>query len=124
VEVIVVRLFGSRSKRGRTSRSGPSREVRRDNAEYLTAWAAVRKGVEAFVEPETLVTHTTVVFVAHDGEWTRRRIGRPGDAEDLGRKLDIPVYDIAKVGYPPRMRAYNARHKKLRERVARRQDYG
>ena len=35
-------------------------------------------GVEAFVEPKTTVTDLTVVLVAGDGEWTRRRAG--GDA--------------------------------------------
>ena len=31
-------------------------------------------GVEAYVEPKTTVTDVTVVLVAADGEWTRRRI--------------------------------------------------
>ena len=31
-------------------------------------------GVEAYVEPKTTVTDVTVVLVADDGEWTRRRV--------------------------------------------------
>jgi hypothetical protein len=54
-----------------------------------------------------MVTETTVVLVAHDGEWTRRRITER-DARDLGKRLSIPVYDVALVGYPARMRAYTA----------------
>jgi hypothetical protein len=54
------------------------------------------------------VTETTVVLVAHDGEWTRRRITESG-ARDLGKRLGIPMYDVKKVGYPKRMRAYTAR---------------
>lgn len=84
---------------------------RRASIEYLGAWTAQRRGVEAYVEPETMMTETTVVLVAHDGEWTRRRLGRESEVHDLGKRLNIPVYDIAKVGYPPRMRAYNARQK-------------
>jgi hypothetical protein len=88
----------------------------KDNA-YLRAWADARRGVEAFVEPKTMVTETTVVLVAHDGEWTRRRITER-DARELGKRLSIPVYDVALVGYPARMRAYTAelsRRQKLDE---------
>ena len=39
-----------------------------------------RRGVEGFVEPRTAVTDVTLLLVAHDGEWTRRRVpvGRVG----------------------------------------------
>lgn len=122
VEVMAVRLFGSRSRRGRKERGGAaqghSQQERKRGIEYLKGWAAERRGVEAYVEPETMMTETTVVFVAHDGEWTRRRVGRPDEAHDLGKRLNIPVYDIAKVGYPPRMRAYNARRRDARSATA------
>jgi hypothetical protein len=72
--------------------------------------------VEAYVEPRTTVTDITVVLVAHDGEWTRRRVGSGADAQRLGRRLGIPVYDVAKIGYPQRMRDYTARQRILRER--------
>jgi hypothetical protein len=65
--------------------------------------------VEAFVEPKTTVTESTVVLVAFDGEWTRRRVSGPAAAYALGRRLGIPVYDVALVGYPRRMREYTAR---------------
>lgn len=78
------------------------------NSAYLDSWAARRHGVEAFVEPRTRVTDTTVVLVAHDGEWTRRRISETG-ARQLGKRLGIPVYDVGRVGYPRRMREYTAR---------------
>ena len=38
-------------------------------------------GVEAYVEPRTTVTDTTILLVAHDGEWTRRRVDGPRGAE-------------------------------------------
>lgn len=60
------------------------------------------------MEPRTTVTETTVVLVAHDGEWTRRRITEAG-ARDLGKRLGMPIYDVRKVGYPRRMREYTAR---------------
>ncbi|HWC84110.1 MAG TPA: oxidoreductase [Pseudonocardiaceae bacterium] len=87
----------------------------RDTA-YLEAWVAAHRGVEAYVEPQTMMTETTVVLIAHDGEWTRRRISAPAVAYRLGRKLGIPVYDIQLVGYPQRMRDHNARQKILQRR--------
>ncbi len=44
-------------------------------------------------------------------EWTRRRVGSPKVARRLAHELEIPVYDVQIVGYPDRMRAYNARLK-------------
>jgi hypothetical protein len=99
-------LFDSvRRRRRRASAVRPPDP--KDNA-YLRAWAQQRRGVEAYVEPRTTVTETTVVLVAHDGEWTRRRFTER-DARELGRRLSIPVYDVGLVGYPQRMRDYTAR---------------
>ena len=58
--------------RGR-KRPGALRRSGADDEAHLRAWAAAHEGVEAFVEPQTTVTDTTVVLVAKDGEWTRRR---------------------------------------------------
>ena len=85
---------------------------------YLYDWAGVRRGVEGFVEPVTAVTGLTVVLVAGDGEWTRRRIGR-ADVARLARRLRIPVYDVQKVGYPQRMRDHDARRRIERKRALR-----
>ncbi|HVU73095.1 MAG TPA: oxidoreductase [Mycobacteriales bacterium] len=75
---------------------------------HLEAFATSRRGVEIYVEPKTTVTEATVVLVAHDGEWTRRRINEPRDAAELGARLGVPVYDVHATGYPPRMRAWTA----------------
>ena len=65
---------------------------------YLQQWVAEHTGVEAFVEPRTTVTDVTVVLVAADGEWTRRRAGGDAGARRLSERLRIPVYDVQKVG--------------------------
>ncbi len=83
--------------------------------EHLAAFAASRRGVEGFVEPETPTTPTTLVLVAGDGEWTRRRTGTAGEAFALGARLGLPVYDVAAVGYPARMREWTARRRKAGE---------
>jgi hypothetical protein len=40
-------------------------------------------------------------------------------ASRLHERLHIPVYDVQKVGYPQRMRDYDARRRIERERAAR-----
>ena len=86
---------------------------------YLLQWAAQRSGIEAFVEPQTRVTPLTIVVVAADGEWTRRPAGGPTGARNLGKRLGIPVYDVHKVGYPQRMRDFDARRRIERRRAQR-----
>jgi hypothetical protein len=92
----------------------PAADVR-----YLQQWVSDHTGVEAFVEPRTTVTDLTVVLVAADGEWTRRRAGGEAGARRLGERLGIPVYDVQKVGYPQRMRDHDARRRIERERALR-----
>ena len=111
-------IFGifRRQRRG----GGP----RRGDATHLESWAATHHGVEAYVEPRTMVTDTTVVLIAHDGEWTRRRIADPAAARALGRRLGIPVYDVALVGYPQRMRDYTRRQTIIERRRQAARDQG
>ncbi|MBN3509041.1 oxidoreductase [Mycolicibacterium septicum] len=90
-----------------------------EDLRYLQRWVAERVGVEAFVEPRTTVTEVTVVLVAADGEWTRRRAGGEAGARRLSDRLQIPVYDVQKVGYPQRMRDHDARRRIERERAVR-----
>jgi hypothetical protein len=78
---------------------------------HLEQFVATRRGVEGYVEPRTAVTETTILLVAADGEWTRRRIAGPDVARKLSRDLSIPVYDAQVTGYPQRMRDWSARQK-------------
>ena len=63
-----------------------------------------------------MVTETTMLLVAEDGEWTRRRVGGPSAARKLARSMGIPIYDVQLLGYPRRMRDYDARQRVLRDR--------
>jgi hypothetical protein len=85
------------------------RDATKADMQQLREFTASRKGVEAFVEPKTSVTQTTMLLVAADGEWTRRRVDSPEAAAALAKKLEIPCYDANRVGYPQRMRDYNVR---------------
>jgi hypothetical protein len=99
-----------RFRGGRRGGSGMDTDADVDRR-YLQDWARAHTGVEAFVEPRTSVTDVTVVLVAGDGEWTRRRAGGESGARQLGEQLHIPVYDVQRVGYPQRMRDYEARRR-------------
>jgi len=65
-----------RRSRGRKV-AAMDREATSEDLDALREFARSRVGVEFFVEPETMVTDTTAVAVAADGEWTRRRVGSP-----------------------------------------------
>jgi hypothetical protein len=80
--------------------------------EHLEQFVHTRRGVEAYLEPRTTVTETTILLIASDGEWTRRRIDGPEGARRFAHRLAIPIYDVALMGYPKRMRDYNERRKK------------
>jgi hypothetical protein len=103
-------LFGRRRAAGPAS---GSRAGRREEAEavrrHLEDFVRTRVGVEAFLEPRTSVTPPTVLLVASDGEWTRRRVEDPAVVRRLVDALALPVYDVQLVGYPQRMRAFNER---------------
>lgn len=99
-------------RRGKSVGGSGDRPANRADVEHLEQFVRTRRGVEAFIEPRTTVTETTIVLIAHDGEWTRRRIDGPEGARRFGNRLGIPVYDVALVGYPKRMREYNERRKR------------
>ena len=98
-----MRLF-RRSPRVAAERAQADEDVR-----HLSEFATTRRGVEAFVEPPTAVTTTTVVFVDATGEWTRRRVPDARAAHSLANRLGVPSYDASVVGYPRRMREWTAR---------------
>lgn len=77
--------------------------------EWVTSHGAIQGGVEAYVEPRTSVSPTTMVLVAGDGEFIRRPVGSPQAAAKFARDVGIPVYDTNRIGLPQRMRDYALR---------------
>ena len=94
-------LFGRRSARASASQ---------DEA-HLLEFIRTRRGVEGFVEPPTVISGITLLLVAHDGEWTRRRVPSVQWAHRFANKHGVPSYDAAVVGVPQKMRDWNARNK-------------
>ncbi len=95
----------------RRRRPGTMRRADSPDIAHLDEFARTRSGVEGFVEPRTAVSDVTLLLVAVDGEWTRRRVPSVEWAHDFANNHGIPSYDAAVVGYPQRMRDYNSRRK-------------
>ena len=108
---------GSRPKMRRPARDAArtgSTQVRasdRADEKYLQEFVTSRRGVEGFVEPRTAVSDVTLLLVAHDGEWTRRRVPSVEWAHKFCNNHQVPSYDAAVVGIPQRMRDYIRRQK-------------
>ncbi|MEV1290401.1 hypothetical protein [Micromonospora sp. NPDC049679] len=99
-------------RRRQSGGASGGRLANRADLDHLEEFVRSRRGVEAFIEPRTTVTETTVMLIAHDGEWTRRRIDSPEGARRFAHKMAIPIYDVRLVGYPQRMRDFNERRKR------------
>ncbi|KQT94394.1 hypothetical protein ASG49_05805 [Marmoricola sp. Leaf446] len=112
-----------RFRRGRRRVSGDGPVVRASDAadeQHLREFIAARRGVEGFVEPRTTVTDVTLLLVAHDGEWTRRRVPSVRWAHDFCNRHGVPSYDAGLVGIPQRMREWNHRQSQARKDLLRR----
>ncbi|WP_340538194.1 hypothetical protein [Nocardioides sp. GXZ039] len=104
----------SRPTGGERTGSTTVRASGRVDEQHLRDFVTSRRGVEGFVEPRTAVSEVTLLLVAHDGEWTRRRVPSVKWAHDFANKHQVPSYDAAVVGIPQRMREYNSRMKAQR----------
>ncbi|HLR85098.1 MAG TPA: hypothetical protein VK059_09105 [Nocardioidaceae bacterium] len=103
--------FRRKRKKTASGAAVSDRDSSKVDREHLTDFVQTRTGVEGFVEPPTTVTQTTLLLVAKDGEWTRRRVPSAEWAHKFANDLQVPSYDAAVVGYPQRMREYNHRKK-------------
>ncbi|MFW2514466.1 oxidoreductase [Demequina sp. SO4-13] len=106
------RIFGS--KQTDTAAGTASKEARAETVAHLKSFVGQHEGCEAFIEPPTRVTQTTMVVVADTGQWTRRRIPDTETARKVAKQLGIPAFDVNLSGYPSRMREWNERERKGR----------
>ena len=83
--------------------AGPT-EYRDEMAE----WISVHEGVEAYVEPKTVMHHLSVVLVDGRGEGKRFDLKEDTYLRELARERGIRVLDASRVGYPERMRRFRA----------------
>lgn len=102
-------LFTRRSARAaEPSGRASAADRRRETQEHLAEFTRTRVSVEAYIEPPTIDQPTTILLIAADGEWTRRRVPDAAAARKLATELGIPVYDVNFTGYPQRMRDWTS----------------
>lgn len=86
------------------STAGPTSEAVKE----LQGFIRSRDGVEGYLEPKTAIYSTTLLLVAGDGEYIRRPVRDRDQAASVCKKHGTPLYEAQKVGYPKRMRDYDA----------------
>jgi hypothetical protein len=62
------------------------------------------QGVEAYVEPKTVISPLSVVLVDGAGEWRRFELAEDLYLRRLASERGLPIFDASRTGYPPRMR--------------------
>ncbi|WP_234988020.1 oxidoreductase [Demequina sp. NBRC 110056] len=107
------KMFGSKGAES-SSNGAASKEARSETITHLKEFVRGHQGCEAFIEPPTRVTQTTMVIVADTGEWTRRRVPDPATARKVAKQLGVPAFDVNLSGYPSRMREWNEKQRKQR----------
>jgi hypothetical protein len=119
-----VKLFGrgrgDRYKRpsGDAARTGSTRVRASSNQDEndLEEFVTTREGVEGYVEPRTAVNDVTLLLVAWDGEYRRRRVPSSDWAYKFCQRRGIRAYEAGVVGIPQHMRDYIKRQKLRQER--------
>jgi len=84
-------------------------KFKRGDLKTLQEFAQTHPGVEAFLEPKTTTMALSLLLVARGGEWARSPVADRGQASSFCKKLGLPFYDAAIVGYPERMRGYKGK---------------
>jgi hypothetical protein len=114
-----MKLFGrGRSARfrrpsGDAARTGSTRVIAstNDDERHLSEFVTSREGVEGWVEPRTSMSDVTLLLVAWDGEYTRRRVPSTDWAYKFCQRHGIKAYEAGVVSIPQRMREYIKRQK-------------
>ncbi len=75
-----------------------------EDRKAILNFLASHTGVEAYVEPKTVMHPLSVVLVDGEGEWKRFELADDAFVKDLAKSRGVPVFDAARTGYPPRMR--------------------
>jgi hypothetical protein len=75
-----------------------------EHREKILAFLDAHRGVEAYVEPKTVMHPLSVLLVDADGEAKRFELREDALLRELAKTRALPVFDATRVGYPERMR--------------------
>lgn len=105
-------LFSWMSRSKSAPAAPAAKDAKAETIQHFKDFLATHRGCEAYIEPPTRVTQTTMVIVADSGEWTRRRVPDEATGRKLAKQFAIPAFDVNLSGYPSRMREWNEKHRK------------
>jgi hypothetical protein len=74
-----------------------------EDREGILAFVTSRQGVEAYVEPRTVIHPLSVVLIAEDGEWKRFELRDDAYLRELVKERGLRVLDATRFGYAERM---------------------
>jgi hypothetical protein len=75
-----------------------------ERRDEIVEFLDTHEGVEAYVEPKTIMSPKSVVLVDPVGEWRRFELKEDAYLRRLSGERILPIFDAALTGYPPRMR--------------------
>ena len=75
-----------------------------ERRDEIVGFLDTHEGVEAYVEPKTVMSPKSVVLVDAVGEWRRFELKEDAHLRRLSGERVLPIFDAALTGYPPRMR--------------------
>jgi hypothetical protein len=94
--------FEARSDQAKRRLKGVTGPVER--RDEIVEFLDTHEGVEAYVEPKTVVSPKSVVLIDVAGEWRRFELKEDAYLRRLSAERVLPIFDAALTGYPPRMR--------------------
>jgi hypothetical protein len=94
--------FEARSDQAKRRLKGVAGPVER--RDEIVEFLDTHEGVEAYVEPKTVVSPKSVVLIDVAGEWRRFELKEDAYLRRLFADRVLPIFDAALTGYPPRMR--------------------
>ncbi len=94
--------FEARSDQAKRRLKGVAGPIERRGE--IVEFLDTHEGVEAYVEPKTVVSPKSVVLIDGAGEWRRFELKEDAYLRRLSADRAVPIFDAARTGYPPRMR--------------------
>lgn len=107
-------LFSRSPRPSESAAPQGGKDAKRETVDHLQAFVASHPGCEAYIEPPTRVTQTTMIIVAGTGEFTRRKVPDAEAGAKLAKQLGILAFDVNLSGYPSRMRTWVEQQRKAR----------
>jgi len=77
-----------------------------EDRDGILEFVETRTGVQAWVEPRTVMHPLSAVLVARDGESKRFELRDDAYLRELARERGLAIHDAMRVPYPERMRTY------------------